>query len=317
MVMRKDRSALGRRPGAKLTTAQAEALARPRKFRGPESLSPGDVFMMRPEAFFLDFMWSGIVATTRTPGGTAVVTVNGPLEHHASWCWDSYERIVGAVEQAMTGGDLQEAHERSNWWREDYAPLDASDCLPAQRVVIRIDSPGGEAAGTMVAHRKLVALRARYGIPLFAYADEMAASAAFAVASGCEEIWLPDTGVVGSIGVIATLFDRTKQNEKDGLVIELITSGKFKADGHADRPITGGVRSRMQTRVDKIASRFFRIVADARGVSPEAVSDLEAATFLGRDAVSAGIADGVADWDEFLEIVEGANRISGTMPMAV
>jgi ATP-dependent protease ClpP protease subunit len=260
---------------------------------------------MAPQAFFLDFMWSGVEPSIRTPNGTAIVKVNGPLEHHASWCWDSYERIVGAVEACMTGQDLAAAHEQANWWREDFEPLDASACVPAQRVVIRIDSPGGEAAGTMAAHRKLVALRERYGVPLFAYADEMAASAAYAIASAAQELWTPDTGVIGSIGVIATLFDRTAQNEKDGLLIELITSGEFKADGHADRPITDGIRQRMQEKVDKIASRFFRIVADARGVGPGAIADLEAATFLGQDAVKAGIADGVADWDEFLELIEG------------
>lgn len=200
----------------------------------------------------------------------------------------------------MMGTDLVKSHEQRNWWRDDFEPIPAA---PARAVVLCIDSPGGEAAGSAYAHRKLRKLRKQYNIPLYAYANETACSAAYALACAADEIWLPDTGTVGSIGVIATLFDRTSQNRKLGLNVELITSGEQKSDGHADRPITDDIRERMQTRVMDLATVFWRIVAKSRGTSAKAVSELEAGVFTGQKAVDVGIADGVAGYDKFIRIV--------------
>lgn len=202
----------------------------------------------------------------------------------------------------MTGQDIEKIN-ACNAWRDDYEPVDPS---PARAVVLLIDSPGGEAAGATYAHRKLKKLRKKYDVPIYAYANETCASAAYEIACAADEIWLPDTGTVGSIGVIATMFDRTEQNKKIGLNIELVTSGERKADGHADRPITDDIRARMQARVYKLANVFWSVVAESRGTNVKSVAALEAGVFTGQDAVDVGIADGVAGWDRFLRLVRNA-----------
>ena len=259
-----------------------------------------DYLAIEPRALDFSYLYTGVVPTDRTEDGIAIVTVHGPLEHHATWWWDSYESIVERVEDAITGQDVVKYDEWRNGWRDDYEPAVA---MPARAVVLCIDSPGGEAAGCGQAHKRLRTLRKQYNVPLYAYADETACSAAYEIACACDEIWLPETGTVGSIGVIATLFDRTKMNEKDGLNVELITSGEYKSDGHADRVIDDGVRSRMQARVDTLAGIFWRIVARRRETSPKAVAGLQAGVFLGQDAVDVGIADGVSGWRSFLQMV--------------
>ena len=88
-----------------------------------------------------------------------------------------------------------------------------------------------------------------------------------------------------------------------GLLIELITSGEFKADNHADRPIDDDVRVRMRKRVMDLAEVFWSVVAESRGRSVGQIKALQAGVFTGLDAVSVGIADGVAGWDRFLRIV--------------
>jgi signal peptide peptidase SppA len=250
---------------------------------------------MDPQAVDFSYLYTGCVPNDRTEDNIAIVTVNGPLEHHATWYWDSYESIACRIEAAMTGADMMRGDQ-----------TDAEGGTPASAVVLCIDSPGGEAAGSAAVHRKIRKLRARYDIPIYAYANETAASAAYAVASAADEIWLPDTGTVGSIGVIATLYDRTAQNEKTGLNIELITSGEYKADGHADRPITDDVRGRMQVRVDALAGVFWSFVAKARGTNAKSIAGLQAGVFLGQAAVDVGIADGVATWGRFMKMVRGS-----------
>lgn len=269
---------------------------------------PTEILAINPEAVTFSYLYTGTLPTYRTADGIAVVTINGPLEHHATKFWDSYEAVLERVESAMSGS-----------FETDQAVLDAialygtvpddyeiPNPTPARAVVLCIDSPGGEAAGSMGCHRRLRALRKRYNCPLYAYANETAASAAYAIASACDEIWLPDTGTVGSIGVIATMFDRTKQNAKSGLLIELITSGEQKADGHADRVLTDDIRGRMQQRVYDLASVFWDAVAKARNTTPKAIAGLQAGVFVGQRAVDVGIADGVCNWNKFLKIVRSA-----------
>lgn len=289
--------------------------AKERRFRAEPRI--GEILAIDPQAYEFSYRYTGHVPNDRTEDNIAIVTIHGPLEHHETWWWDSYESIVERVEAAMRGDDIASMHEWANAWRDDYEPMDP---IPARAVVLCIDSPGGEAAGSAYAHRKLRALRKRYGVPLFAYANETAASAAYAIASAADEIWLPDTGTVGSIGVIATLFDRTSQNEKMGLNVELITSGAYKADGHADRPLTDDIRDRMQARVDDLAQVFWRFVAKARGTNANAIASLEAGVFTGQAAVDVGVADGVAGWDRFIRVVRDAldaqDELTGASPSA-
>ena len=250
----------------------------PRPFRA--QIRAGEILAIEPQALDFSYLYTGTVPNDVTEDGIAIVTINGPLEHHETEWWDSYESILQRVEEAMDAG--------------------------AKAVVMRIDSPGGEAAGATFASRKLRKLSRQYAVPLYAFANETAASAAYQLACAAQEIWLPDTGTVGSIGVIATMFDRTSQNKKIGLNIELITSGDRKADGHADRPITDDIRARMQERVDDLAMVFWQLVAKARNTNVKSIQALEAGVFTGQKAVDVGIADGVANWDSFLRLISGA-----------
>lgn len=216
----------------------------------------------------------------------AIVSVCGPLEHHRSFMWDSYDSILQRLETAFSDENVK-------------------------AVVMCIDSPGGDAAGATEAHRRIRALRKQYDKPLYAYSNEAMFSAAYSIGSAADEIWLPETGGVGSVGVICMVLDKTKQNEMLGLNIKLLTSGARKADSHADRELTDDVVDAMQSRVDYLADVFFKCVAKARKMTPKAVAKLEAGIFMGQQAVDSGLADGVAGWYKFLQYVSAKIGKSG------
>lgn len=218
-------------------------------------------------------------------GGIAIVSVCGPLDHHSGWWLDSYDSIVERLAEAFES--------------------------KAAAVVICFDSPGGDASGVEEAHRVIKRMRVESGKPLFAYSNESCYSAAYWLACAADEIWLPPTGGVGSVGVIAEAVDVTGMNEKQGVRIELITSGEQKADGHPERPLTDDIVKRVQARVNKLASIFFASVGESRALKPAAVAALQAGTFLGSDAVDVGLADGIAGFDDFLENVRSAVRLDG------
>jgi signal peptide peptidase SppA len=213
-------------------------------------------------------------------GGIAVLAVSGPLEKDQHWLFTSYEQIAEQLDAAFREGSVS-------------------------AIVLKINSPGGVAAGMGALHKRIRAMRAQYDKPIYAYADAQACSAAYHLASACDEVWLPDDGEVGSVGVILCTVDESKALEKQGLAVRYVVTGERKADLHPGQPVTDEVIAVAQQKVDYLGSLFFGAVAKARGMTPAAVEALEAAVFTGPAAVEAGIADGVASFEEFLDIVRG------------
>lgn len=218
------------------------------------------------------------IAENEIIGEVAIVSICGALEHHKSRIFDSYDAIVERLEEAF-----------------------CDDSVSA--VVMCIDSPGGDAAGSTEAHRQIQKLKKEYKKPLFSYSNEAMYSAAYSIGSAADEIWVPETGGVGSVGVICPLLDKTEANKKAGLNIKLLTTGARKADTHADRPLTDDVVDAMQARIDYLGNVFFKCVSKARDMSVKEVVDLEAGVFMGQEAVDSGLANGVAGWYKFLQYV--------------
>lgn len=261
-----------------MKTQQKTQATQARRFRARGARTP---LALDPRAADLEFDAIETDETETQDSGIAVVTVRGPLEHHCSWWWDSYDQITERVQSAL-------------------------DDAATKAVVMQFDSPGGNASGMVEAAKRLRELAHEARKPLFAYVNEQCASAAYGLACAADEIWLPPTGEAGSVGVYADVCDLVAANEKQGINAHVLTSGKRKADGHPDKPLDDDVLEALQGKVDEYAAAFFELVGAARGMSPAKVQKLEAATFLGQKAVDAGLADGIASWPEFLGMVAEA-----------
>jgi len=203
--------------------------------------------------------------------GVQVVHIRGPLEHHMSPHGDSYEAL------RLRFGDALKAKPNA--------------------VVLRIDSPGGLVSGLNQAVYDMRRAAKNEGVPVYAYVDELCASAAYALACVAEEIVIPPSGIAGSVGVISTMCDQTAANEQAGLRYVTLTSGARKADGHVNVPISEDAIKAEQARVDDLAGQFFRIVKTARGIDAK---PLEANIYMGMYAVEAGLADVVMGWEELM-----------------
>lgn len=207
--------------------------------------------------------------------GVAVVCVDGPLMQRGGWWWDGYASIHSRMLSALT--------------------------RPGTRaLVLKINSPGGVAAGCFEAARQMRADCIAAGVPVIVYADEMACSAAYALACVGDRIWLPPSGCVGSVGVIATYLDATAALKDMGMRYVLTTSGAYKADGHPAKAITPEVEARLMQPVTHLAGLFFGWVAERRQMRQDAVDALEAGVLWGRTALAAGLADTVGSYADCL-----------------
>ncbi len=236
---------------------------------------------MRPEAVGL--VWPQAPRDTQMCGSVAVISVCGPLEHQKSPWFDSYESILSRFMGAMCDEDVTS-------------------------IVLRIDSPGGEVSGLQETVRRMRDARQTYDKPVIAFADEEAYSAAYAISCACDEVYIPESGGVGSVGVLATLCDRTEATREAGLRVEVVRSGTRKAEGHPDIPLTDSVLLHTQQRVDALAKQFFRLVAEVRPTNRKALEALQGQCLYGQKAVDAGLADGVLSFDQVLSGIDGYEK---------
>ncbi len=138
-------------------------------------------------------------------------------------------------------------------------------------IVMDIDSPGGSVFGVQELAQTI--MDARGTKPIIAFANSMAASAAFWVAAAADEIVVTPGGQVGSIGVLTAHSDLSVALEAAGEKITLISAGKKKVDANPIEPLSPEAKVDLQATVDTYYASFVGAVARGRGVTPSAVRD--------------------------------------------
>lgn len=159
-------------------------------------------------------------------------------------------------------------------------------------IVLDVDSPGGEVSGCFDLVDTIY--NARGEKPIWSILNESAYSAAYAIASAADRIYVPRTGGTGSIGVICMHVDFSKALTSAGIEVTFITYGDRKADGHSEIPLTTEALARFQGDIDTMGELFVETVARNRNITASKVRATQAGTYLGADGVAAGLADAVA-----------------------
>jgi len=215
--------------------------------------------------------------------GTAIVTMTGKLMNRASWMdsmsgLESYANVERVLAEALADPDVS-------------------------RIVLEVDSPGGTVAGAFDFAERV--FESRGSKPIIAAPSEMAASAAYLVASAADEIVIPQTGSVGSVGVVVALLNREKAMQKAGLAMTYIFAGDKKVDGNPFEPLPDRVRAEIQEEIDDTYALFVDRVAKYRRMSPAAVRATQAGMYSGQKAIEAGFADRI---DSFANVVTHSRR---------
>lgn len=207
--------------------------------------------------------------------GIAVIEIAGTLVHRGAWIGQSsgltsYEGIAAQLQAALADPGVR-------------------------GIALDIDSFGGEVAGAFDLADRIRAARAQK--PVHAFVAEHALSAGYALASQADRIILPRTGAVGSIGVVALHTDMSGALDQKGIAVTLIHAGAHKIDANPYQPLPEAVHDQMQRELEVVRFLFAETVAAGRGDRLTHASALatEAAVFRGADAISAGLADELAD----------------------
>ena len=216
---------------------------------------------------------TGLQGYTVTEGGIAVVPVLGPLVSRGDWL----TMLLGASEYGAVAEALS----------------NAADDPAVRGIVLEMDSPGGEVGGLFDLVEEVGAIRQRSAKPFWAVASEAALSAAYAIASAANRIYVTRTAEVGSVGVVAAHLDESGADAIAGLKWTLIHAGARKTDGNPHEPLSPRATADIQADVDALYGELVAVIAANRGLSADAVRATEAAICRGERAVTAGLADRV------------------------
>jgi protease-4 len=123
------------------------------------------------------------------------------------------------------------------------------------------------------------------------YAEDLAASGGYWIASGCDEFHARENSIVGSIGVIGSRLGRTGLAEKIGVDYRRLVAGEYKDAGAAWREFEERDREYLQGLIDESYDAFVETVAEGRDLDEEFVRETEARVYSGREAVENELVD--------------------------
>ena len=157
-------------------------------------------------------------------------------------------------------------------------------------ILLSIDSPGGNAP----AAEEIANAIQRSEKPIVAVIKSSGTSAAYMIASAADYIFAGRLSDVGGIAVNWSYTDIAKQNAKEGITYNQLTTGKFKDIGDENKPLTEEERQAIMEDLLKTHDIFVEIVANNRKLPKEHIAKLaDGFTLMGDDALKAGLIDQV------------------------
>lgn len=228
---------------------------------------------------------------TQLRGEIAVVTLHGPLMKQVS---------------SMSGGTS------TVMARRQIRAATANDNIKA--ILLHADSPGGTVAGTKDLADD-VAEAAKHK-PVYAYIEDLGASALMWVVSQATKVFANETAFVGSIGTYGVIHDLSALAEKEGVKVHVIKAGEFKGMGEPGTAVTDQQLQELQRLVNEQNEFFIRGVAKGRGLSVSRVRELaDGRVHVGKAAADLGLIDGVQTLDAtFAQLVKASKK--GTQKMS-
>ena len=218
--------------------------------------------------------------------GTAVVPVMGVLGD-----WMPYSYITGMIEKALKRDDINE-------------------------IVLLIDSPGGAVAGLFDSCRFIE--KASKKKKCTAYVTGMACSAAYAIATACDEIYMMEDAEVGSCGCYAHAVEYSDAYfEKEGFLHRVFRS-KCSPKKNCSVITDEAEAEAFQEEIDALGDKYLKYVAKRRKCSySDALENFgKGGVLMGEKAIAAGMVDGIKTLEE-LGIEEADESSTKTRKTAV
>lgn len=161
-----------------------------------------------------------------------------------------------------------------------------------------LDTPGGTVKGNQDLADEVAAFAAEK--PLYAYTEDMTASAGVSVASQATKRFANNaTALYGSMGTYAVLYDMSGRAEQLGVKVHVVRAGEFKGMGEPGSEITEAQVAELQRIVNRMNDNYLSLIARGVGKSVDALRPLADGRILfAADAAEQGLIHGVQTFEQ-------------------
>jgi signal peptide peptidase SppA len=164
-------------------------------------------------------------------------------------------------------------------------------------VALAINSPGGSPVQSQLLFRRIRQLAEEHGVPVFAFAEDVAASGGYWLALAADEIYAEESSLVGSIGVVSAGFGFAAVLERFGVQRRLYTAGTEKSMLDPFLPEKPQDVERLGALQRDLHDGFKALVRARRGARLKADDSvlMNGDIFTGKRALGLGLIDGIGD----------------------
>jgi signal peptide peptidase SppA len=176
--------------------------------------------------------------------------------------------------------------------------LDRAFALPGlAAVALSINSPGGSPVQSALLYRRIRQLAAEKRVPVFAFAEDVAASGGYWLALAGDEVYAEEASLIGSIGVVTSSFGAHRLIERFGIERRLHTAGENKAMLDPFLPEDPEDVARLTALQQDIHDSFKEHVCRRRlgRIDPADKRLFSGEVLTGRMALARGLVDGIGD----------------------
>lgn len=217
---------------------------------------------------------------TRKDKRLAVLTVGGFLSRGRSYYGTSTQQLRQELKQAAADPSVS-------------------------GILLAVDSPGGTVAGTPELVAEVQAAKRKK--PVWAHVSDLAASAAYWVASQADQVWANPTAIVGSVGTIVQVEDVSAALEKAGVKIHTFATGPLKATGKTGEPMTDERKAMIQALVDDSQTLFDAAVQSARGLTDAQLAEVrKGGAYAPTQAKTLRLIDGIRPLEKTVQAMSAA-----------
>jgi protease-4 len=179
-------------------------------------------------------------------------------------------------------------------------------------VVLRVDSPGGDAWASEEIWAELEELNER--VPLVVSMSDVAGSGGYYIAAGADAIVASPSTITGSIGVLGILFNAAAVYEKLGVTWDTLSTGEAADFPTTIRPLTEAERATFRAIIEDLYRSFVTRVAAGRNRTVAQIDSVAGGrVWSGAQAAGNGLVDRLGGLDE---AVRAAKELAGIDPDA-
>ncbi|MBT5766849.1 S49 family peptidase [Emcibacteraceae bacterium] len=173
----------------------------------------------------------------------------------------------------------------------------AFEVYNAKAVALTINSPGGSPVQSELIVMRIRELSKEKDIPVYAFAEDVAASGGYMLSLAADEIYAHQASIVGSIGVINAGFGYPGAIEKLGIERRVYTAGESKSLMDPFKPEVEKDVKLMKALLKEVHDFFKAFVKEARGDKLKGVQKtlFSGQVWNGEEATKLGLIDGVGD----------------------